>query len=144
MADENVTWDGVIHDESDTACSSIEEVERVVVTLGERPDDPLRLGPVAEQDQGRDREHLVAPGGLLVVVDVEADDPQLAVALGRHLLEDRMDDAARPAPGSPEVDEHGPVGVDHLALKARVGYVGELAGHCCFSDLGWIRINRGV
>ena len=39
LADENDTWDGVMHDLSDTACSSIEEVERVVESLGERPED---------------------------------------------------------------------------------------------------------
>ena len=30
------------------------------------------------------------------------------LALGVDLLEHRVDDAARTAPGSPEVDEHGP------------------------------------
>ena len=96
--------------------------------LRHRADDPLGGLAVLEQDHGRDREDLVLGGGLLVVVDVEADDLQV-VALGVDLLEDRVDDAAGTAPGRPEVDEHGAVGVEHVGLEVRVGYVGELARH---------------
>ena len=45
------------------------------------------------------------------------------VALGGDLLEDRGDDAARTAPGRPEVDEHGRVGLDDLGLEVGVGDV---------------------
>jgi len=39
LADENQIWDGVMHDLSDTPCATIEDVERVVEGLGERPED---------------------------------------------------------------------------------------------------------
>jgi len=51
------------------------------------------------------------------------------VALGGHLLEDRVDDAAGPAPGRPEIDQHGPVRVEDLGLEGGVGYVGKVSGH---------------
>ena len=60
---------------------------------------------VLEEDHRRDREDLVLRGGLLVLVDVEADDLDV-VALAVDLLEDRVDDAAGAAPGGPEVDQH--------------------------------------
>ena len=52
-----------------------------------------------EQDQGRDREDFEARRGLLVLVRVDADDGEI-LALGRHLLEDRVNDAAGTAPGA--------------------------------------------
>ena len=51
------------------------------------------------------------------------------VALAVDLLEDRVDDAAGAAPGGPEVDEHRPVGVEHVGFEGCVGYVGEFASH---------------
>ena len=69
--------------------------------------------PVLEEDQGRDREDLVLGGGLLVLVDVDADDPQV-LALSVNLLQDRVDDAAGTAPGRPEVNQNGAVGLEDL------------------------------
>ena len=85
-----------------------------------RADDLLGLRAVAEEDHRRDRQHLVGGRGLLVVVDVELDDPQV-VALGGDLLEHRADDAARAAPRRPEVDERGRLGLDDLGLEVAVG-----------------------
>jgi len=96
--------------------------------IGEPADDFLRDRPVLEQQQGRDREDFVLGGSLLVLVDVEAEDRQV-VALGIDLFEHRMDDAARAAPRSPEVDEHGTVGLDHVGFEVGVCHVGELACH---------------
>src|SRR4051794_31159074 len=73
--------------------------------LGHSALDALGLGAVAEQDHRRDREHLILGRGLLVVIDVELHDPQVATLAG-DLLEGRGDQAAWAAPGSPEVDEH--------------------------------------
>src|SRR5262249_12638487 len=44
--------------------------------------------------------------------------------------EDRVDDSAGAAPGGPEVDENGAVGLEHLGLEVGVGHITELAGHC--------------
>ena len=62
------------------------------------------------------------------------------VALARHLLEDRVDDAAGTAPGRPEVDEHGLAGLEDLGLEVAVGHVGSLPvtvlSPCCLRVLG--------
>src|SRR5689334_10299052 len=81
-----------------------------------------------EQDQSRDRHHLVARGRVLVVVDVELDDAKVVVFVG-DLLEARRDHAARAAPRRPEVDEHGLVVLQNLGLKVVVGYFGDRSGH---------------
>src|SRR3954452_495299 len=99
-------------------------------------DDLLGDLAVAEEDHRRDREDLVLRGGLLVLVDVELDDAQV-LALARDLLEDRADHAAGAAPGRPEVDEDGRLGLDDLRLEARVGDVVESAGHL------WCRSFKG-
>jgi hypothetical protein len=39
------------------------------------------------------------------------------------------DDAARAAPGGPEVDQHGLVSLDHFRLEAVVGDLVEIACH---------------
>src|SRR4029079_11572482 len=49
--------------------------------------------------------------------------------LAGDLLQDRCDHAARPAPGRPEVDEDGVLGLEDVSLEARVGDVGQGAGH---------------
>ena len=96
--------------------------------LRHRPDDFLGDRPVLEEEQGRDQRTSYCGRGLLVLVDVEADDLQV-LALGVDLLEDRVDDAAGTAPGRPEVDEHGALGLQDVGLEGGVGHVGELAGH---------------
>src|SRR5689334_17528072 len=112
--------------------------------LWHRPDDALGLGAVTEQDQGGDREHVESARGLLVLVDVDADDVEV-VALCRHLLQDRMDDAARTTPGGPEIDQHGLLRFEHLGLEGSVGRFGQLPGHFAppdalpFTDLSSIR-----
>ena len=65
---------------------------------------------------------------LLVLVDVELHDLQV-LALAGDLLEHGRDDAARAAPGRPEVDEDRLVGLDDLGLEVGVGDFGDGAGH---------------
>ena len=65
--------------------------------LRHRSDHLLDHLAVLEQDHGRDREDLVGRSGLLVVVDVEADDLDV-ITLVIDLFQDRMEDAARTAP----------------------------------------------
>ena len=61
------------------------------------------------------------------------------VALGGDLLEDRGDHPARPAPGGPEVDEHGLVGLEDLGLEAGVGDFVEIAGHASLLLFGLLQ-----
>ena len=51
------------------------------------------------------------------------------VALTVDLLEDRVDDATRAAPGGPEVDQHGALGVEDVRFEGGVGYVGQISTH---------------
>src|SRR6478735_1970440 len=102
--------------------------------LGHRPDDFLGDRAVLEEDHRRDREHLVLGRGLLVLVDVDADDLEV-VALAVDLLQDRVDDAAGTAPRSPEIDEHGAVGIEDIGFEGGVGYVGQFPSH-------WISVSR--
>ena len=54
--------------------------------------------------------------------------------LGRHLLEDRVHDAAGTAPGRPEVHQHRLLGLEHLRLEVAIGHVGKLSSHFCSPD----------
>src|SRR5262245_58740940 len=108
--------------------------------LGLRADQLLHHAPVLEQDHRGDREDLVLDGGLLVLVHVELDYPQV-LALVANLLEDRRDHAARPAPRRPEVDEYCGVCLKDLDVEGCVGHIADLPGHgsplrsvwCCSS-----------
>src|SRR5262249_44933698 len=51
------------------------------------------------------------------------------------LFENRVDDAARAAPGSPEVDENRSVGLEHVSFEGGVGYVRQFASH-------WVSLSR--
>src|SRR3954453_15421781 len=77
---------------------------RLEAALGVGADDRLHRLAGLEEDHRGDRHDAELRGGLLVVVHVELHDAQV-VALGGELLEHRGDDAARAAPGRPEVDE---------------------------------------
>ena len=59
-----------------------------------------------------------------------------SLALAGDLLEHGADDAARAAPGGPEVDEDGRVGLDDLGLEVAVGDFGDAAGHAVSSSGG--------
>src|SRR5262249_21405795 len=64
--------------------------------LGHEADDPLDHLAVLEQDHRRDARNAKVHGRVLVLVDVELDDPQLARLLSGDLLEYWRDHAARP------------------------------------------------
>ena len=80
-------------------------------------------------------------GGLLVVVHVQLHDAQV-LALVVDLLEHRGDHAAGAAPGSPEVDQHGGLGLQHLDLEGAVGHVDDLDRPRCSFLLGWLLLGR--
>src|SRR5207237_7983317 len=75
--------------------------------LGHEADDALDSLAVREQDHRRDARDAEVHRRVLVLVDVELDDPQLAGLLSGDLLQNGSDHAARAAPLRPEVDEHG-------------------------------------
>ena len=83
-------------------------------------DDALRLLAGSEEGDRRDAHDLERVGDLRVLVDVDLHDVDRAVVLGGELLHLRRDQATRPAPGGPEVDEHGLVALEDLLLERRV------------------------
>src|SRR5512146_334412 len=69
-----------------------------------RADDLIDDAPALEEEQRRNRAHIEARPGLDVRVDVQLGDLHLALILGRELIQNRRDYAARSAPGRPKVD----------------------------------------
>src|SRR3954452_15693844 len=110
--------------------------------LGQRPDDLLGDLAVLEDDQRRERHHVGLRRGHLVLVHVELDDAKLPAPLLRQLLECRGDDAARSAPGSPEVDQDGGLGLEDLGLEVAVCDVGNLACHWLTPLVGAVAIQN--
>ena len=67
----------------------------------------------------------VLHGEHLLGLHVDLGELELALALGHLGLDGRTEDAARSAPGGPEVDDDRDLvrALDHLALEALRGYV---------------------
>jgi hypothetical protein len=76
----------------------------------------LCLLPVLERDERRNRLHAEPGGELGLLVDVDFADLEVG-ARRRHLIEDGREHAAGAAPGRPEVEQHGALGVRDLALE---------------------------
>ena len=78
-----------------------------------------------EGEDRRDRLHPELRRDPLVLVDVDLDQPHLALRLGDRLLQRRPQRLARPAPGRPEIDDDGDLvrGLDHVGHERRLGAV---------------------
>src|SRR5215207_5435703 len=83
--------------------------------------------------RGRDR----------VGIGIHLDDRQLLALLVGDLLEDRRELTARAAPGSPEVDQHGAVSLEHLLIEVGVGDGGDVC-HVCNSFRSLLSSTSGV
>src|SRR5256885_10187448 len=94
---------------------------RIQLRLRHRPHDLVRHLAVLEEQQGGNAHHAVLLRHVLVRVDVQLADLQLALVLGGELIDERRDGAARAAPGSPERSEDGILGPQDLALEVLVG-----------------------
>src|SRR5437773_154421 len=68
--------------------------------------------------------HAVLLRHVLVRVDVQLADLQLALVLSGELIDERRDGAARAAPGSPEIHQDGILRAQDLALEVLVGKIG--------------------
>src|SRR5687767_1500622 len=89
--------------------------------LGQRADAGRLDVAVLEQHQGRDAADAELGRRELVLVDVDLGDLQPALVFLGHLVEDRRDRLARPAPLGPVVDQHRGVGLQDLGLEGVVG-----------------------
>src|SRR5208282_484147 len=85
------------------------------------PDELFHDLSVLENEQGRNAGHFVAHGGGAVAVDVHFADLDFTLIFARELFDDRSDRAARAAPGSPEIDQHGLIGLQYIGIEISVG-----------------------
>ena len=76
-------------------------------------------GPGLMQAANEGAKEAGAPGS--VGIRVELHDLHAAVVLAGEIVEDRCDRLARPAPGCPDVDHDGDVGLQHLGLERGIG-----------------------
>src|SRR5690625_328201 len=79
---------------------------------------------VTEDHQGGDPPDSVLGGGHGIFVDVELRDLDLVAECRGNLFESRRDHLAGAAPFGPEVHDHRPLGLENVALEARVGHLG--------------------
>ena len=70
----------------------------------QRSDDAVDDLAVAQDDQRRDAARIESTSQTLVLVDVDLDHLEATGVLMGELVEDRRHEAARPAPGCPEID----------------------------------------
>ena len=105
-----------------------DEAERALDrALRLRADHGGRRLAVAEQDQRGDGGDAVALLEFVLLVDVDLDELQVVLTLGRNAVEDGSDGVARAAPFRPEVHEHGLVALEDLLVEGRGRY---FEGHC--------------
>jgi len=94
--------------------------ELLELALGLAADEAVDRLAVREAVDGGDRLDAELGGELLVLVDVDLDQLDLAAGLLDRLLQRRGELLARPAPRRPEVDDHGRLarGGDDVLLEA--------------------------
>jgi hypothetical protein len=103
---------------------------------GAGADDRLAGLAVCEEDRGRDGEHAVSGGDDRVLVDVQLCEFDPARVLLGEVCEDGLDGLARAAPGGPEVDDHGSVGLQDLGVER---FVGDLAHRARLPGAGHVQ-----
>lgn len=108
-------------------------------SLRNRAHDRVHDLPVLEEQDARNRTDVETRGGLLIRVDIQLADLQLAFILARQLFYDRRDHPAWATPGRPEVDQRKAIMAFDFSRKIAVRYC-----HC-FAVLGhFILLTRGV
>src|SRR5690606_2325756 len=78
---------------------------------------------VAEDHQGRDAPYAILRRGHGILVDIELGNFDLVAKSLGNLLQRWRDHLAGTTPLGPEVDDHRPVGFQHVAFKASVGHL---------------------
>src|SRR5919106_2667236 len=90
--------------------------------LARYSDQTLSLLPGLEQNQSRNTTNPITIGDGWIVVDIQLDDTRTLRVFRRHGIHGRRKDAARPAPLSPEVDQHRHFRLQNNFLKILVVY----------------------
>src|SRR5882672_8975981 len=99
------------------------------VLLALQANDLIHDLAVLEEQQRGDGVDAVLDGEILMVVDVDLGDLDLAIVLGGEFVQHRRELFAGPAPFGPEIDEDGPVRFDDFLIEA-VGGQGDNVLRC--------------
>src|SRR6185503_8663043 len=93
------------------------------LVLRAQPDDRLDELSVPEEEQHRDRSHVVARDDLRILVDVQLRDLHASIELACEVFDDGAEHAAWAAPLGPEIDEGDPRLPFHLGGESRIRYL---------------------
>ena len=96
--------------------------------FGPDPDELAHRPPPFENNQCRNAADIVIHGRSLVVVDIHFADFDGAGVLGREFFNQRRDLPARPAPGSPKIDEHRLSRLENFAIEITIGQFDDVGG----------------
>jgi len=88
--------------------------------LWDSTDDSIHLLSALENHARRDAANTVGGRNAWTLVCVQLDRFDFAVVLSCKFVDDRSDHAARPTPGSPEINQHWNGTVDNLLFEGAV------------------------
>src|SRR5581483_6194056 len=88
--------------------------------LADVADDLLLHLAALDDQQGGDAANVVTHGSSAVTVNVHLGNLNLIFVGIGDFVDDGRESAAGAAPGSPEIDEHGLVGLEHVGVEVRV------------------------
>ena len=89
---------------------------------------------VAEYHQRGNAPNLELAGNLLIFIDIDLGDLDLAGILVGQFVQKGIDHLARAAPFSPVIHQHRLTGIDDVLFERSVGYVRDIFGHVDFSS----------
>ena len=78
---------------------------------------------ICHEQHGGDALDAIFRHPFLIFVGVDLCDQQLALVFLGEFIQDRGDHFAGSAPGCPEIDDDGDVGLENLLLILSIGYV---------------------
>src|SRR6185503_2211244 len=79
---------------------------------------------------------LVLQCEVLIVIHIHFPNANFSIVLGRELVENRSDRAARTAPLSPKVDQHRNRRLEDILVKIRFCNGKDICSHSCLNSLG--------
>src|SRR5690606_9337517 len=88
--------------------------------LGECAHRLVRQLPLLEENQRRYAHDVVPRWDVMVLIDIQLAELQLARKLVGQLVHDGPDLAAGAAPRGPEIDDNGETGLEHLLVEVLV------------------------
>src|ERR1700722_1850891 len=90
--------------------------------FGNKAHNLLRYLATLEEKQGRNAANTITHRSGRIPIHIHLHHLELAAVLHRDLVHDGRQCPARPAPGSPKIDQNRLLGLQHLLLKCRIVY----------------------